>query len=575
MYRTHQHEIACCSPNPLHAAMASHLAVPVSVATPANYWRPVTAKAEKLVLGRIATGVPGAPEAGGMAISGGVITGIGSAADLEGLVGPGTEIITAADGVISPGLIEPHMHVWTTMLVEPWPDLSALANPTFDDVVAKVKALAAKTPDGQWVTGKQFDPSLYDGEPDLTRAILDQVAPDNPVFILNASMHFGYVNSKAFELANVPDDVTDPPGGSYGRVDGKLNGVLSESGAIVPFLGVVPQPSQQDAAATIIKILTDAAMSGVTSVREAATGAVIGTGEVALLHQLNGFKRLPVRVSTAQWSLVGADPWKEAGVTPFAGDGMVRADAWKIVTDGSNQGRSGYFEQPYLGEDTGGHANMSPAELRAVMTAGLDEGWQLMVHANGDAAVEFALEGYEATLAGRAPDDLRHRIEHCSFAFEGNFARMAQLGVSPSFLMNHVYYWGEVFQQKILGPERADRLDMVASALKAGLRPSLHSDYNVTPIHPLLSAQTATTRVMRGNGEVLNADECVTVEQALMAITTDAAWQNHADDRGTLEVGKKADYAILSDNPWTADPHSWESITCSETRIDGEIAYQA
>lgn len=575
MYRNHHHEIACCSPNPLHSAMAAHLAVPASVATPANYWRPITAKADMVVLGRIATGVPGAPEAEGMAISGGVITGIGSAADLEGLIGPGTEIIKSADGVISPGLIEPHMHVWTTMLVEPWPDLSALENPTFDDVVAKVKALAASLPDGQWVTGKLFDPSLYDGEPNLTRAILDQVAPNNPVFVLNASMHFGYVNSKALELAKVPDDAPDPAGGTYGRVDGKLNGVLSESGAIVPFLGVVPQPSQQEAAGTIIKILADAAKVGVTSVREAATGAVIGAGEVALLHQLNGLKRLPVRISTAQWSLIGDAPWKEAGVTPFSGDGMVRADAWKIVTDGSNQGRSGYFEQPYLGEDTGGHANMSPEDLHAVMNTGLDDGWQLMVHANGDAAVEFALEGYEATLAGRTVNDLRHRIEHCSFAFENNFARMAKLGLSPSFLMNHVYYWGEVFQKNILGPQRADRLDMVASSLKAGVRPSLHSDYNVTPIHPLLSAQTAVTRIMRGNGEVLNADECVTTEQALTAITTDAAWQIHADDRGTLEVGKRADYAILSDNPWTSDPHGWESITCSETRIDGEIAYQA
>ncbi|NQU37014.1 MAG: amidohydrolase family protein [Actinobacteria bacterium] len=575
MYQNHNHEIACCSPNPVHSAMASHLLVPASAGSPADYSRPVTAKADFLVRGRIATGVPGAPEVDAMAISGGVITGLGSAADVEGLIGPGTEIVNAGEGVISPGLVEPHMHLWTTMLVETWPDLSALANPTFDDVVATLKAVAAQTPDGQWVRGKLFDPSLYEGEPNLTRDILDQIAPNNPVFVLNASMHFGYVNSKALAAANVDEATAQPSGGTFEKVDGKLTGVLSESGAIVPFLAVVPQPTQEEAAGTLFKIMTGAAAMGVTSMREAATGAVIGVGEVALLHQLNAAKRLPTRISTAQWALLGDAAWKDAGVTPFSGDAMVRADAWKIVTDGSNQGRSGYFQQPYLNETSGGHTNMTPEELRSVMNAGLDAGWQLMVHTNGDAAVEFGIAAYADTLAGRDTNDLRHRLEHCSFAHEEDFVRLKELGVSPSFLMNHVYYWGEVFQNNILGPERANRLDMVASALKAGLRPSLHSDYNVTPIHPLLSAKTAVKRVMLGNGEVLNANESVSAEHALKAITVDAAWQIHADDRGTLEVGKRADYAVLSDNPWTSDVDGWDSITCLETRIDGEIAYQA
>lgn len=576
MYRNAVHEPTCCAPNPVHSLLASHLAVPSSPAEPARYEaRPMSARADLLVLGRVATGVPGSPEAAGIAISGGVIRGIGSAADLDALVGPGTEIIKVSDGVISPGLIEPHMHIWTTMLVEPWPDLSALANPTFDDVVAKVKATAQATADGQWVLGKLFDPSLYAGEPDLTRKILDQISPDNPVFILNASMHFGYVNSKALEIAGITDDVKDPAGGSYSRADGHLTGVLSESGALRPFLSSIPQPSQQEAAATIVRVLTNAAKMGVTSVREAATGAVIGVGEVALLHQLNGLRRLPTRVSTAQWALLGADAWASAGVTPFSGDAMVRADAWKIVTDGSNQGRSGYFEQPYLNSTSGGHANMTPEDLRLIIAAGIDGGWQLMVHVNGDAAFEFGLEGFESVLAGRAPSDLRHRLEHCSFGFEDNFARMAALGLSPSFLMNHVYFWGRVFQENILGPARADRLDMVATAVKHGLRPSLHSDYNVTPIHPLLSAKTAVLRIMRDGGAVLNPAECVEPEVALKAITSDAAWQIHADDRGILEVGKRADYAILSDNPWITNPESWDSITCRETRIDGEVAYSA
>ena len=140
--------------------------------------RPVTAKADLVVLGRVATGVPGAPKLRASRYPAGHQWSRFRRRS-DALVGPGTEIIKQGDGVISPGLIEPHMHIWTTMLVYPWPDLSPIANPTFDDVVATVKAVAEKTPAGVWVTGKLFDPSLYEGEPDLTRDILDKVSPDN------------------------------------------------------------------------------------------------------------------------------------------------------------------------------------------------------------------------------------------------------------------------------------------------------------------------------------------------------------------------------------------------------------
>ena len=572
----HESHIACCAVTPVHAMHAAHMRLPLPGATTLRPRHPQVRRiADLLVLGKVVTGVPGAPEAEGIAISDGVITGVGSKSDLDGLVGPDTQIITEADGVISPGLIEPHMHIWTTMLVEDWASMSALDNPTFDDVKARVKKVADSTPDGEWVFGKLFDPSLYDGEPDLTASILDTLSPDKPVFIYNASMHFAYVNSKAMEMAGITYETPDPDGGKIGRADGKLTGVLSEAPAIQLMLPVLPLPGMEQAAGIIMKILNKAASVGVTSVREAATGAVLGPNEFGLLQQLNTAMPFPVRVSTAQWALVGADAWKEAGVTPFTGDDMVRADAWKIITDGSNQGRSGYFLQPYLNENNGAHANLTPEQVLAMVNSGLDDGWQLMVHANGDAAVEFALEAYEKALPGRQDNDLRHRMEHVSFAFPHNFDRMARLGVSPSFLMNHVYYWGRVFRDNILGPERANRLDMVRSALNAGLRPSLHSDYNVTEIHPLLSAQTAVRRVMYGTDEVLNPDECVTPDQALTAITTDAAWQIHADNRGTLEVGKLADFTILSDNPWSSDPEGWHEITASQTWVGGRMTYSA
>ena len=575
---------SCCNPKGLTAAHVGPALTnaPKSV-QPANHGaaRPSGTSADLLVVGDIVTNNPAAPTAEAMAISGGRIIGIGSQSDVEGLVTASTKTLKPG-GFILPGLIDPHMHIWTSLLTYPNIDLSHDLCPTLDDATAAIKAAVAKAPSGAPVCFKNFDPSLYPGEPVLTRTILDQLAPSNPVLVWNASGHFIYVNSLMFKAAGITDETPDPPGGTFYRDNGTMTGVVGEPPAEELILKGLPKPSATDVARYIREILTACAMQGVTSVREAATGALAGPQELALLHQLNGQARFPVRVSTAQFSVFGgktpaeiAALWKAAGVTPFSGDEMLRADAWKVVSDGSNQGRSGYFLQPYLGEDNGGKADFTPETLREAMKAGLDDGWQIMVHTNGDAAVEFVLEAYEELLPAYGATDLRHRLEHCSFTTDDQLARIAAAGLSPSFLMNHVYYWGAAFRDTILGPKRAGRLDRVASAYRAGLRPSLHSDYNVTEVHPLLSAQTAVLRKTKADGHVLNAAECATPAQALAAITTHAAWQIHADDRGSLEVGKAADFGVANGNPWGSDPDGWADIAFQATYVDGTNAWEA
>ena len=581
---THHHSSCTCAPGPfVRAALGGQIPAASGPVEPAHHAKqaPERAHADLLIVGSISTNDPSAPTAEAMAVSGGRIIGIGALADVENLTDAKTRTIKP-DGIVIPGLIEPHMHLWTSLLNLNWIDMGHEACPTFDDVVAAVKAAAQRAKPGDAILGKLFDPSLYPGEPDLTRAILDQVAPDNLVMVMNASMHYLYVNSVALTAAKIDESIIDPPGGTFGRVDGRLNGVIGEAPAMLLMIDILPKPTQADIVAGIEAVLTACARRGVTSLREAATGSLRGVGEYAILHRVNAAKRLPVRVSTAQFAVMPgktasevAATWREAGITPFSGDEMVRADAWKIVTDGSNQGRSGYFFQPYLGEMTGGQANYTPESLREAIKAGLDDGWQVMMHTNGDAAVEFALTALEELLPGYGDHDLRHRLEHVSFTTDDQLRRMAAAGLSPSFLMNHVYYWGAAFRDTILGPDRAGRLDRVATACAEGMRPSLHSDYNVTEVDPLLSARTAVQRRTHADGKVLNAAECATVQQALDAITRNAAWQIHADDRAALCVGNRADWAVASADPWTSEPESWPEITFTETWIDGAPAWQS
>lgn len=566
----------CCGPHP---GLAQRVRYRAPVPQTGRAQRPgghqgQPDRADLLVLGTVITMDPARPRAGALAVSGGRVLALGSPAELDGLRGPGTEVLELGDRVAMPGLIEPHMHLWSTVLFDSWTDCSPFTNATFDAVVDRLRQAAATVPPGQWVTGKLFDPSLFAGEPELTAAILDRVAPDNPVVVANASMHFLYANSSALAAARITPHTPDPPGGRYYRENGALTGVVGEMPAIMTLLSAVPPLSHAELLDGLVRILALAASRGITKVHEGATGALFGAGELDILHGLAADGRLLTRITTAQIDAARAT-WEKAGLRPGDGDDMVRAVSWKLISDGSNQGRTGYQREPYLGSAQRGAANMSEEELQEAIRYAHDQGWQVMVHANGDAAIDLTVAAFEKTLGTADRTDLRHRIEHCSLADDGHFRRMAQTGLSPSFLMNHVYYWGPALRDHILGSRRAAKLDAVASALRNGLRPSFHSDYSVSPVSPLRAVQTAVTR-QACDGSTLNAGERVSVESALRAVTIDAAWQTHTDGiLGSLAPGKYADLAILDGDPHAADPAAIAEISVCQTRLAGAVTWTA
>src|SRR5690606_12896329 len=154
--------------------------------------RSVTTHADVLVHGHIATGDPSRPTADGMAISDGRIVAIGRPDELDGLRGMDTEVVEAGDRVVIPGLIEPHMHLWSTGVFYGWLACSVDANPRLDDVLARIATAAAAAGPGEWVCGQLFDPSRLPGEPDLTADMLDRISTEVPIVVTNASMHFAY-----------------------------------------------------------------------------------------------------------------------------------------------------------------------------------------------------------------------------------------------------------------------------------------------------------------------------------------------------------------------------------------------
>lgn len=453
-----------------------------------------------------------------VAIRRGRITAVGSTEEMKSLTGPATEMVNLDGRTLLPGLI---------------------------------------------------DPSITEGHPRLNLEILDRLVPDRPLLVLESNGHIAYANSRAMERAGVNKDSPDPPAGRYVRDDaGELTGRLEESSAQAAFSVGIPFAVGDEFVERLRDLLWHAAGKGVTLLHDCGIGSIAGPADLEALQSAVDVHS-PVRY---RGMLVSDkyDVWSSMGLTPGFGNDMLRVDGIKAWSDGSNQAGTGYQRQPYLGGDSCGALNYSTEELAEIVLRAHRDGWQLGVHANGDAAID----AFEHALAAHPRSDLRHRIEHCSVLHPEQIEQMATLGISPSFLIGHIRWWGKAFRDRLLGPERAALYDPCASAIQGGLRVSLHSDWNVTPLEPLRYVEDAVTRIMAEGGEVLNADESLSVEAALRAATIDAAWQCNADDvTGSIEVGKYADLVLLEDDPTAVDPSTISGIAVSETRLAGAVRF--
>ena len=521
--------------------------------------------------GTIMTMDPSKPRAQAVAVSGGKILAVGSESELEGLRTSQTKIVDLGGGTLLPGLIDPHMHS-VFVLFETWINAGPFANRNVEDVVARLKEGAAKAAPGAWVQAWQFDSSITPGKAKIDLALLDQIAPDNPLFLFESNGHIAHVNSKALAVAGVTRDTPDPPQARFGRdANGNLTGRLEESAAYDRFFGKMGTPAPAEIAAAVRRLFDKAASRGCTGLFDCGIGFP-NAGHLTLLQSVMAGDP-PVRYGGTLVS-TQMKAWREAGLKPGFGNDRFRVSAVKAWSDGSNQARTGYQRQPYLNSDGRGALNYSLDQLTEAIRDAHDEGWQVCVHSNGDAAIDTTLDAYERVLKATPRADHRHRIEHCSILHDDQIARMKALGLSPSFLIGHVHYWGRAFRDDILGPERANRLDPCASALKGGLRPTLHSDWSVTEIGPLRMVENAVTRTMRDGGEVLNPAERVPVEDALRMVTADAAWQCRRDFTGVLATGKAADLVILDKDPTKVDPSTLRDIPVRETWLDGERRFQ-
>jgi hypothetical protein len=510
-----------------------------------------------------------------LAIKNGKIAAVGAADAVMGLKSGSTTIVDLEGRALMPGFIDAHQHTVTGALINAlFTDCGYTKYKTRAALTAMLRDTAMKTPAGQWLLFTSFDNLLQGG--DLTIADLDAVSTDHPILVYYINMHTAAANSAALAAANIPPDIGDLLGGGrFGRdASGKLNGMIYEETALKKFAMAIPKITPELAGNAVIDWLKINASYGNTSVHEA--------GVLVFGNLLEGYERVaansPCRASISLMydSMKDAEPYKKYGHGAAATqipNTMLTIYAMKIVGDGSNQTKTAAQTVAYVNDTDKGRPNFDGREMKAMVAEVKAQGWPVSIHSNGDETLDIALDAIEAVY-GAYPDTGVNRIEHCTITRPEQIERMAKLGVQPSFLMNHVYFYGAAYRDQLFGPKRAARMDPAADCVRLGLPFTIHTDAPCSNIGTLQLVQAAVTRKCSVDGSVVGPEQAISLTEALRAVTIHAAGQiGMADQLGTLESGKLADLTILEQDPYKVDPDALMDIKVSETWVGGQKKY--
>ncbi len=542
----------------------------------AQWAKPSTASGSIVFTGGDIVTMADPPSAEAMWIRDGIIERLGSLDDVRAEAGDAAEVIDLDGAALLPGFIEPHTHPLGTALLGTAIDVGGATHDSREEVMETLReALDGFLPQ-PWIIAFGWDPVMV---PDLdppTLRELDELSPEKPFVILTQMGHEAFANSAALRESGITKDTPDPPGAAFGRDDnGELTGAVLEVNAINYLLRALPALPPAVTALILRLKLADYARGGFTTIGVLGT---VGRADdpIDLLRSLSADRNVPVR------SVVYGLPTQLDLQKPPRSehDGRFELRGVKFWMDGSPYTGGAAFAEPYAETELTrerlhlppghmGPLNYELGEFTEELGRFHRAGFHVAIHTQGERAVELALDAAETVLAEHPWDDHRHRLEHNALITREQIKRAKGLGFELSFFTDHIYYYGD--QLPGLVGERVERYMPVGTAFREGHRATVHSDNPMTPIGPLRVIRTAVLRTPRKGGPPMAPSERLTIEQALAAMTTNAAWQLGVErHRGSLEPGKAADLVILSKSPLDAVAEELDQIDVLSTWIAGQ-----
>ena len=529
---------------------------------------------------RILTMNPARPFATHVAVREGRILGAGT---LEELAGWGDYQLDDrfADKFLLPGFVEGHSHLmegalWRFVYVgyhdRMDPDGRTWAGAkTIDAVVARLAEQGAGLTDpGQPQVGWGFDP-IYFGGRRCDRHDLDRVSSTRPVAIVHASLHIMNANTPALAAAGYLREGIAHPGLPL-AADGLPTGECKGPDAMAPVADEVGMDRGLLAADTeAMRAFSRLCVrKGVTTATDLA--APLTPESVEGMLQVTGTPGFPTRI-VALLRQLAQTPQQlidRALELRAMGTDRLRLGMVKLVADGSIQGFSARLRWPgYFNGMPNGMWYTAPEQVRAILALALENGVHVHTHTNGDEATDMVLDAMQEALAGHPVPDHRFTLQHCQLADAAQFRRIRALGMCANLFANHTFYWGDAHYEQTVGPERAERMNACATAIETGVPFAIHSDAPVTPLGPLFTAWCAVNR-RSASGRLLGAQQRIGVGDALRAITLGAAWTLKLDGEiGSIETGKRADFAVLEADPMEVAPEALKDVGVWGVVADG------
>jgi predicted amidohydrolase YtcJ len=519
------------------------------------------------------TGDPAQPAAEAVAVAGDRIAAVGSRADVEPLRGPATRVVDAGGRFLMPGFNDAHIHLMTGGIQLESVDLKDASTP--DEFARRVGERAKQAAAGEWLLGGNWDEQRWPASPLPTRALIDGLTRDTPVWLDRYDQHMSLANSAALRIAGLTRETPDPPGGLIVRdAAGEPTGILKDAARAL-VLRHVPAPTAGQRERTLRRALAHLAALGVTSAQDMGPDPA----DVAVYEALSARGELTCRIRAVTGEVALASALEQGRFHPVRGPWFDVSGA-KGFADGSLGSATACFFDPYADAPSWCgllSGEMQPLDAMRRRLLAIDRaGEQLCVHAIGDRAVSIVLDLFEDIVTANGPRDRRLRVEHSQHVARRDFARYAALGAIASVQPYHAVDDGQWAERRI-GPERVETAFAFRTFLEHGVRLAFGTDWPVAPLDPVQTVRAAVTRATLDgrHPEGWCPGQKLTVAEALEACTAGAAYAEFKQrDKGSIEAGKLADMVLLSADPFRVPPAALGDLKVDLTIAGGRVVFE-